>query len=120
MANRKQSSKPDVIELFVSPEGDDSWSGRRPRPNARKTDGPFATVSAAQKAVRRLKKKALPCPVRGIPAWGDLFSQKASGFHASRFRRVYAEYQREHPAGPHRGLHGIQGRNACVERRTAD
>lgn len=43
--------------FFVSPEGNDSWSGRMPEPNADKTDGPFATLQAARDAARSLKPK---------------------------------------------------------------
>ena len=43
-------------EFFVSPQGRDTWSGRFAQPNARRSDGPFATLHAARDAVRRLKK----------------------------------------------------------------
>ncbi|MFW5856262.1 MAG: right-handed parallel beta-helix repeat-containing protein [Planctomycetota bacterium] len=42
------------IELFVSPEGDDAWSGRLDAPDAGRTDGPLRTPAAAQARVRRL------------------------------------------------------------------
>ena len=41
--------------FFVSPEGNDSWSGGRPEPSADKTDGPFATLESARDAARKLK-----------------------------------------------------------------
>lgn len=40
-------------ELYVSPRGDDSWSGRLPRPNAGMTDGPLATLQGARDAMRK-------------------------------------------------------------------
>ncbi|MCS6831427.1 MAG: hypothetical protein NZ749_12400 [bacterium] len=43
------------IYLYVSPNGNDSWSGRQPRPNASRTDGPLASLKGARDAVRRLK-----------------------------------------------------------------
>ena len=43
----------DTLELFVSPTGDDAWSGRRAQPEA--TDGPFGTIARARDEVRRLK-----------------------------------------------------------------
>jgi hypothetical protein len=46
-----------TADLYVSPAGNDQWSGRLAEPNAEKTDGPLATVGAAQQAVRRLKGK---------------------------------------------------------------
>ena len=39
-------------DFFVSPKGNDHWSGRLAEPN--KDDGPFATVARAQQAVRAL------------------------------------------------------------------
>jgi hypothetical protein len=39
--------------FFVSMSGNDSWSGRLPKPNADRTDGPFATLHAACRAARR-------------------------------------------------------------------
>ena len=50
--------------LFVSPEGNDAWSGKLPWPNVDETDGPFATVQRAQKAARACKVKGRqPRPV---------------------------------------------------------
>jgi hypothetical protein len=43
--------------FFVSPQGDDRWSGTLPEPTADRTDGPFATVSRAQQAVRELRQR---------------------------------------------------------------
>lgn len=40
--------------FFVAPNGNDSWSGRTPRPNANRKDGPFATLHAACRAARKL------------------------------------------------------------------
>lgn len=40
------------LELFVSPEGRDDWSGRQASPNSSKSDGPFATLPAALNAAR--------------------------------------------------------------------
>lgn len=42
-------------DFYVSPTGNDSWSGTLPQPNIQKTDGPFATIEQAQKAVKTLK-----------------------------------------------------------------
>ena len=39
-------------DFFVSPKGNDHWSGRLAEPN--KDDGPFATVARVQQAVRAL------------------------------------------------------------------
>ena len=42
-------------DFFVSPAGNDRWSGTLPTPNKAGTDGPFATPARARNAVRRLK-----------------------------------------------------------------
>src|SRR3954452_16818925 len=47
--------------FYVSPEGNDAWSGRQPAPNPGKSDGPFATIIRARDAIRPLK------PAKGGP-----------------------------------------------------
>jgi len=42
---------------YVSPAGDDRWSGTLPEPNERRTDGPFATIARAQAAMRRERRE---------------------------------------------------------------
>jgi len=44
-------------DFYVSPKGNDAWSGTLAEPNATKTDGPFATITRAKLAVRELKTK---------------------------------------------------------------
>ena len=44
--------------LYVSPQGNDTWSGQLAEPNSEKTDGPLATLAAARDAVRRLRQKS--------------------------------------------------------------
>ncbi len=57
--------------FYVATDGSDAWSGRLARPNEDGTDGPFATLERAQKAVRELKsanassEKALVVEVAG-------------------------------------------------------
>lgn len=43
------------ITLYVSPLGDDRWSGTRAEPNNKNTDGPFATLTKARDEIRKLK-----------------------------------------------------------------
>jgi len=50
--------------FYISPAGNDGWSGRLARPNATSTDGPFATLERARDAVRELKARG------GLPATG--------------------------------------------------
>ena len=42
--------------FFVSPDGNDRWSGTLPAPNGTKTDGPFATPAGARDALRHLRQ----------------------------------------------------------------
>ncbi|MFB3881092.1 MAG: right-handed parallel beta-helix repeat-containing protein [Armatimonadota bacterium] len=51
-------------DFFVSPRGNDAWTGRLSEPDAAGTDGPFRTILRAQQAVRaRLSKGALTKPL---------------------------------------------------------
>lgn len=43
--------------LFVSPAGNDAWSGRLPAANAERSDGPLATLAGARDAVRALRRR---------------------------------------------------------------
>lgn len=45
-----------TILFFISPMGDDSWSGRIADINEDQTDGPFATLERARDAVRQMRK----------------------------------------------------------------
>ncbi len=46
-------SKPaDRTVFYVSPDGNDAWSGRLSVPNAQRTDGPFARIEFARDAAR--------------------------------------------------------------------
>src|SRR3990167_1186114 len=52
------------LTFYVSAFGSDSWSGRLADPNPAHTDGPFASLGRAQKAVRELHRQGkLPGPV---------------------------------------------------------
>ena len=46
--------QPAAADFYVSPRGNDSWSGKLAGPRA--GDGPFATVERARQAVRELRK----------------------------------------------------------------
>jgi len=52
-----------TADFYVSPEGRDTWSGTLDAPNAGKTDGPFASLDRARKAVRDMKKRNAPIVV---------------------------------------------------------
>ncbi|MEH2103306.1 MAG: right-handed parallel beta-helix repeat-containing protein [Nostoc sp.] len=44
------------LNLYVSPIGNDSWSGKIAAPNPEKTDGPFHTLERVRHQIRTLKK----------------------------------------------------------------
>ncbi len=46
-----------TTSFYVSPEGNDNWSGGLYAPNAERTDGPLRTLTAAQAAVRKTKER---------------------------------------------------------------
>jgi len=50
--------------FYVSPNGNDAWSGAYQSPNSENTDGPFASVLQARDAIRTLKAST------GLPAGG--------------------------------------------------
>jgi hypothetical protein len=45
------------LQLYVSTQGNDSWSGKLAQPNRAKSDGPFATLERARDEIRSLKAK---------------------------------------------------------------
>ncbi len=60
--------------LYVAPDGNDAWSGTLARPNARRTDGPLASLPGARDALRRLRTRgAQKAPVRVTIAGGTYF-----------------------------------------------
>lgn len=46
------SKSEDRTIFYVSPDGDDTWTGRLSTPNAQRTDGPFARIEFARDAAR--------------------------------------------------------------------
>ncbi len=68
--------------FFISLQGNDEWSGRLPRPNADKTDGPFASFTRAQRAVRQtLQSDTLIAPLhvyvrQGVYRFDDAITLK--------------------------------------------
>lgn len=63
--------------MFISPVGNDAWSGKLPAPNAERTVGPFATLEAARDAIRRLKKQS------SLPAGGVVVDLAAGTYERS-------------------------------------
>ena len=53
--DKDSDAKPGPGRYFVSPAGNDAWTGRLTEPNAGKTDGPFATLPRALDALHAEK-----------------------------------------------------------------
>jgi hypothetical protein len=45
----------EALDLYVSPDGNDAWTGKLVKPNAAKTDGPVASLAGARDALRKLR-----------------------------------------------------------------
>jgi len=52
--NQRKLRESAKVNIFVATNGNDAWSGRLASPNANATDGPLATIAAAQQRVREL------------------------------------------------------------------
>jgi hypothetical protein len=60
-----------ALELHVTPDGNDAWTGKLPRPNSTRSDGPVATLIGARNAIRKLKQTGpLAEPVKVVIANG--------------------------------------------------
>ncbi|HTV54101.1 MAG TPA: right-handed parallel beta-helix repeat-containing protein [Terriglobia bacterium] len=89
--------------FFVSPQGNDNWSGKLDHPNSGGTDGPFRTASRARDAIRELKASGAPArPVivyfrGGVYPLGHplIFTSEDSG--TSRAPITYEAYPGETP-----------------------
>ncbi len=66
--------------LFVSPHGNDAWSGRTAQPNPSGTDGPLATLRAAQLRVRRIKQDGAAASIRVVVGEGTYELEKTLRF----------------------------------------
>lgn len=81
-------------QLFVSPQGNDRWSGRLETPNPDRTDGPVASLAGARDALRRMRaEKPILEPMVVVVAAGDyalegpvVFEPQDSGSEAAPIR----------------------------------
>lgn len=85
--------------VYVSPAGDDSWSGRLAAPNRARTDGPFATVARAQIAARQLPRDQ---PIRVLIRKGTYFLSEPLVFRpedsgTTECPVIYSAYPGERP-----------------------
>jgi parallel beta-helix repeat protein len=88
--------------LYVSPDGQDAWSGSTPAPNAAGTDGPLASLAGARDAVRALRRAHPDEPVtvlfrEGVYVFRETveFTPADSGTRAAPIR--YAAFAGETP-----------------------
>jgi hypothetical protein len=89
-------------DLFVSPGGNDAWSGSLPAPNTADTDGPLASLARAQAVLRELRK-AKPDQARTVMLRGGTyylpatlsFTQLDSG--VANFPTTWRNYPGETP-----------------------
>ncbi len=59
------------ILLFVSPDGNNSWSGKLEGPAEDRSDGPLASMTGARDRIRSLHAAGIPpCPIRVVFAGG--------------------------------------------------
>jgi len=66
-----QAGEPPTGDFYVSPAGNDAWSGTRAEPAPDGTDGPLATLQGARDAIRRLQAKGpLERPIRVLVGGG--------------------------------------------------
>ena len=62
----------DAVTFYVSPRGNDLWSGKIARANTPRTDGPLASLTGARNKIRNLKKNGpLAEPVRVLVEGGS-------------------------------------------------
>lgn len=71
--------------LYVSPVGNDTWSGAIASPNKAKTDGPLVSLPAARDAVRKLRASS------GLPVGGVTVLVKAGTYNLPASFQLTAE-----------------------------
>ena len=93
----------EATKFYVSPLGNNRWSGKLDHPNSAHTDGPFRTLARARHAVRELKASGpLKTPVKVVIRGGTyqlngplIFTPQDSGTRSSRV--IYEAYPDEIP-----------------------
>jgi hypothetical protein len=61
-----------AADFYVSPAGNDAWTGKLEKPNAARSDGPWASLVGARDAIRKIKTSgALREPIRVLVGSGQ-------------------------------------------------
>jgi len=97
------------LELYVSPDGNDAWSGAQAEADTAGADGPLATIAGARNRLRRLRaadESLVGAPVKILVRGGVYFITEPIVFEPEDSGRegapvVYAAYPGETPV-----LHG--------------
>ena len=96
-----QAAAPTSITFYVSPSGNDYWSGRLAAPNSNGTDGPFATFDRARAVVASISKTGLTevdVQFRGGTYYlGSTEMMSAGDSGSATLQIVYENYPNETP-----------------------
>jgi len=76
-ADNQAATTSEALQLYVSPQGNDAWTGTLKKPNESKTDGPFATIQGARDAIRKLKAAGkVTGPIEVLLGEGTYFTEQ--------------------------------------------
>jgi len=85
MASTADRSSLKPASIYVSPAGNDTWSGKFSVSNTAKTDGPVATLERARDLIRELKR------TKGLPQGGLVIEVKGGIYEITRSFDLTAE-----------------------------
>lgn len=80
-----RAEKPAEKILYVTPAGNDTWTGGVAEPNAARTDGPLASLEGARNAIRALRKEG------GIAKGGVTVEVRGGRYELTRPLELTAE-----------------------------
>jgi len=97
---KRGASSQSGMVFFVATNGSDGWSGKTAAPNRKLTDGPFATLGRAVRAVREVRGGANKLSDGGatiLLRGGYYFLSEPLVLKAEDFKLVLEGYKRERP-----------------------
>ena len=91
-----------AADYYVSPAGNDAWTGQVAQPDAARTDGPFATIQRAREAMRKQIAQGLKADVKVLIRGGTYYLRDGLTFGpedsgSAEYRVTYAAYRDEVP-----------------------